>query len=102
MKFIAIGKRNQVPLEPKMAVGLIQAAKEYVKAGLADGRIDVSYMHVDGSTGFVITNADSHEDAMDALLDFPMYVFMNWEVIPLVDMSHAYDSLIKLFQKMGG
>jgi hypothetical protein len=39
---------------------------------------------------------------MDALLDFPMYVFMNWEVIPLVDMSHAYDSLIKLFQKMGG
>jgi muconolactone delta-isomerase len=102
MKFITIGKRNLVPVEPKMAVGLIQAAKEYTKAGLADGSIDVSYMHIDGSGGFVISNADSHEEAMDALLDFPMYVFMDWDVIPVVDMTHAYDSLTKLFQKMGG
>lgn len=102
MKYIAIGKRNQVPLDPKMGVGLAQAAKESMKEGLADGSIDVGYMHIDGSGGFVIANADSHEEAMDALLAFPMFVFMDWQVIPLVDMSHAYDKLIELFQKMSG
>lgn len=102
MKFLVMGKRNQVPMEPKMAVGLVQAAKESMKAGLADGTLDVSYMHVDGSAGFTIANADSHEEAMDGLLDFPMFVFMDWEVIPLVDWSHAYDKLIELFQKMSG
>lgn len=102
MKYISIGKRNQVPLEPKMGVGLLQAAKEGLKAGLADGSIDVGYLHVDGSGGFVITNADSHEEAMDGLLNFPMFVFMDWEVIPLVDISDGYDKLIQLFQKMSG
>jgi len=102
MKFLVMGKRNQVPMEPKMAVGVLQAAKESTKAALADGTLDVNYMHADGSGGFTIANADSHEEAMDALLDFPMFVFMDWEVIPLVDWSHAYDKLIELFQKMSG
>jgi hypothetical protein len=102
MKYIAVGKRNQVPLEPKMAVGVLQAANEGLKAGLADGTLDVAYMHVDGSTGFSIVNADSHAEAMDGLLAHPAFVFMDWKVIPLVDMSHAYDKLIELFQKMSG
>jgi muconolactone delta-isomerase len=102
MKYIAIGRRNQVPLEPRMAAGVLQAANEYTKAGLADGSIDVSYMHANGGAGFSIANADSHEEAMDALLAFPAYVFMDWEVIPLVDMTDAYDKLIEMFQKMSG
>jgi hypothetical protein len=102
MKYIVIGKRNQVPMEPKMAVGLLQAAKESTKAGLADGSIEVSYINVDSGGGFTIVNADSHEQAMDGLLAFPLYVFMDWEVIPLVDWSHGYDKLTELFQKMSG
>ena len=102
MKFLVIGKRNLVPMEPKMAVGLIQAAKEYQKAQLAAGVLDVSYMFADGSGGFVISNADSQEDALDRLMDFPMFVFLDWEVKPLVDSSHTYDKLSELFQKMSG
>jgi muconolactone delta-isomerase len=102
MKYIVIGKRNQVPLEPKMAVGLVQAAKEYNQAGLAAGTNDLSYMFADGSGGFTIANADSHEEVMDGLMDFPMFVFLDWEVKPLVDSSHTYDKLTELFQKMGG
>jgi hypothetical protein len=59
-------------------------------------------MFADGSGGFVISNADSHEEALDGLLAFPMYVFLDWEVHPLVDMGHAYDKLSELFQKMSG
>jgi muconolactone delta-isomerase len=102
MKFLVMGKRNLVPLEPKMAVGLIQAANEGLKAGLAAGVLDASYMYADASVGFSIVNADSHEEAMDGLMDHPLFVFMDWEVKPLVDLSHGYDKLIELFQKMGG
>jgi muconolactone delta-isomerase len=102
MKFLVMGKRNLVPMEPKMAVGLVQAAKENTEAQLAAGTLDVSYMFADGSGGFVIANADSHEEALDRLMDFPMYVFLDWEVKPLVDSSHTYDKLRELFQKMSG
>jgi muconolactone delta-isomerase len=102
MKYMAIGKRNQVPMEPRTAVGVLQASQEGLKAGLADGTLDVAYMHTDGSTGFSIVNADSHEEAMDGLLAHPAFVFMDWEVIPLVDLSHAYGKLAELFQRMSG
>jgi muconolactone delta-isomerase len=102
MKFLVIGTRNQVPMEPKMAVGLLQAAKASAKALLADGTLDVNYAHADGSAGFSIVNADSHEEAMDGLLAHPLYVFMDWKAIPLVDLIHAYDKWIELFQKMSG
>ncbi len=102
MKYMMIGKRNQVPLEPKMAVGLIQAANESLKALLADGTIEASYFYADASAGFSIVNADSHEEAMAGLLNHPLFVFMDWKAIPLVDLSHGYDKLIELFQKMSG
>ena len=100
MKYLVRAKRNLVPMEPKMAIGLVQAAKQYNEAELAAGRIDLHYLHGNGNGGFVIANADSHEEVYDRLLEFPLYVFMDWEVMPLVDWSHGYDQLAELFQKM--
>lgn len=100
MKFLVTAQRNMVPMEPKMAVGVMQAAKQWTSAELAAGRMDLMYMHGDGSGGFSIINADSHEEGFDRLLEAPLYVFMDWEVIPLVDWSHGFDKLIELFQKI--
>jgi hypothetical protein len=100
MKYMVIGKRNLVPMEPKMAVGLFQAAKQWVSAELAAGRVDLHYMHADGGAGFVIANGASHEGILDRLLEYPMYPFNDWEVIPLVEWSHAYDRMIELLQKI--
>lgn len=100
MKYMVIGTRNLVPMEPAMAVNLFQAAKEWVKARLADGTLDLHYFHVDTSGGFTISNADSHEEVMDRLVDYPLYVFFDWEVICLVDWSHGYDKMIELFQNI--
>jgi muconolactone delta-isomerase len=100
MKYLITAQRNLAPMEPKMAIGLCQATKQWVSAELAAGRLDLMYLHADGSGGLGIANQDSHEEVYDKLLDFPMYAFMDWEVIPLVDWSHGYDKLIELFQKI--
>ncbi|HUS69528.1 MAG TPA: DUF3303 family protein [Anaerolineae bacterium] len=100
MKYMVIGTRNLVPMEPKMAIGLFQAAKQWTNAQLADGSMDLQYLHADTGGGFVIVNGDSHEEIYDKTLDFPLYPFFDWEVIALVDWSHGYDKLIEMFQKM--
>ena len=100
MKYITIGTRNLMPMDPKMGISLFQAAKKWTNARLADGTMDLQYVHVDTGAGFAITNADSHEEVYDRLLDYPLYPFFDWEVIGLVDWSHAYDKNIELLQKM--
>jgi hypothetical protein len=102
MKYMVVGTRNLAPMDPATAAGAFQAAKQWMEAGLADGTHDLHYMHIETGTGFTITNADSHEEIMDQILDYPPYPFFDWEVIPLVDWSHAYDKLIELFRKRGG
>ena len=100
MKYLVAAKRNLVPMDPKMAVGVMQAAKQWTSAEIAAGRMDLMYVHGDGSGGFAISNADSPEEGFDKLLEAPLYVFMDWDVMPLVDWSHGYDKLIELFQKI--
>jgi len=100
MKYLVAAKRNLVPMDPKMAVGVMQAAKQWTSAEIAAGRMDLMYVHGDGSGGFAIVNGNSHEEVYDKLVEAPLYVFMDWEVMPLVDWSHGYDKLIELFQKI--
>ena len=100
MKYLIRAKRNVFPMDPKMAVGIMQAAKQWTSAEIAAGRLDLMYMHADGSGGFGIANQDTHQEVYDKILEAPFYVFMDWEVVPLVDWSHAYDRLIEMFQKI--
>jgi hypothetical protein len=100
MKFLVIGQRNQLPMDPKMGIAVFQAAKEWEKAQLAAGKVDLRYNYVDGSGGFGVVNGDSHEEVYDRLLEAPYFVFFDWEVIPLVDWSHSFDTLIGMMQKI--
>ena len=72
MKYFVLAKRNTVPLPIFSELG----------------------------GGFAITNADSHEEVTDSLLEYPLYPFFNWEVKPLSDWSHSYDKLAELFQRI--
>jgi len=100
MKFLVMAKRNQMPMQPEMGIAVFQAAKEWEKAQLASGKMDLRYNYADGSGGFGIVNGDSHEEVYDTLLEAPYFAFMDWEVIPLVDWDHSLDKLIELMQKM--
>ncbi len=102
MKYLIIATQNLVPMEPAAAVGLNQAAKQWSNARLADGTLDCQYNFVDLSGGCVTINADSHEEVMDNLLDYPLFPFFDWDVKPLADWSHAHDKWIEYFQKLSG
>jgi muconolactone delta-isomerase len=87
-------------MNPGTCIGLYQAAKQWITARFADGKIDLHYLTVETGAGFVIANADSHEELYDWLLEYPLYVFFDFEVAGLVDWSHGYDKIIELLQKI--
>ena len=99
MKFLVTAQAGPAPMPPEQAASLMQAAKEWMKAGFADGTVECHYVFPEGG-GFTISNADSHEAVLDHLLAYPLYPFMTWEVKPLCDWSHSYDKFIELWQKL--
>lgn len=102
MKYLVTSQLGARPIPREQGVGLYQAAKEWLKARLADGRLDCHFPFANLSGGFAIANADSHEEVLEELLDFPLYPFFDWEVTPLCDWSHSFDKLIEYFQKVAG
>lgn len=100
MKFLITGHQN-VPIPPEMGAALYQAATAWVDGMIADGVVDCHYVFA-GTGGFAITNADSHEAVFDALASYPLFGFFKWEVQALADWKHSYETLIKLFQSVGG
>lgn len=100
MKYMVTGTRNLVPRGPKMGIGLFQAAKQWIEAGLANGTHDLHYVHIETNTSFTISNANSHEGVMDLIYDYPLYPFFDCEVTPLCEWSKAYDNMVGLLQKM--
>lgn len=102
MKFFVRSQRNQVPMPSERAVGLYQAAKEWVNARVADGTLDSAYSFSDLSGGMSVGTADSHEELLDLLVDYPLWPFFSWEMKPLCDFSHSMDKLTEFAEKLGG
>jgi hypothetical protein len=100
MKYLNTGTRNLNPAPPPAEwAALLEAAKEWMNAGFADGRTDCHYVFIEGGGGFTISNAGSHEEAMAALVSYPLYPFFDWEVKPLCDWSDSYDLFIQLWKQ---
>ena len=101
MNFLVTGTRNYlVPMTPEQGLALLQAAKEWTKARLADGSMDCSYIFADTQGGFAISNADSHEELMDRLMGYPLWAFFTWEVKALGDSGPQFDRLVAFYQKV--
>jgi hypothetical protein len=102
MKYLITGRRNVVPMPLEEAARLFQAAKLWINAALAEGRMDCAFAFADTKSVMAITNADSHEDACDGLVDYPLYMFLDWEVQALCDPSHVLDKLTQVVQQAIG
>ena len=98
MKYLVTAVQSRpIPLE--QAVAIWQAAREWTKANLADGTLDVHYVFPEGHGGLAIMNADSHETLRRTLVEHPFYGYMQWEVKPLCDWGTAYDRTVDLLQQ---
>jgi muconolactone delta-isomerase len=101
MKFMAMVTGIGTPIPPEQGADLVRANKEYVNERLADGTMECCYSFIDGS-GFAIFNADSHEEAMDRIMEYPEFPFLIWEVKPLCDANHSFDKWIEFYEKLAG
>jgi hypothetical protein len=102
MKYLITFTRNTTPMPIEQAGALFQAAKLRTNASLAEGTMDCAYAFADTQGGFTVANGESHEEVWDAILDFPLYMFLDWEVKPLCDPNHGYDKLIEVVQTQLG
>lgn len=100
MKFLVMGRVGAAPIPPQQGAAIMQAAKEWMNAAIAEGRADCQYIVAGGQAGFTISNADSHEELMAQLLSYPLYPFLTWEVTPLCDWTQTYDQFIEFWKKL--
>ena len=95
MKFLVLVRPGPAP----PPVELVRSAQEWIDSRLSDGTIECCYSFVGGG-GFSVTNADSHEQVMDELLDYPMSPFIEYDVRPLIGLDHAFKRFIALAEQM--
>ena len=81
------------------AAAIWRVVKEWMKVKMENDMLDCHFVFADSSGGFVVSNASSHEEVREYLVDFPAFPSLHWEVIPLHDRENHYDRLVELYQK---
>ena len=101
MKYLVTARPGTTTIKLKYGARLMQAAKQWADARLADGTFECHYGFSDLGA-LAIVNADSHEVLLDGILDCPAYPFFDWQVEALCDWQHTYDKNIAYFEKLAG
>jgi hypothetical protein len=98
MKFLVTTTPNRLQVPP---VALMEAAKAWINARLADKTFDCCYGFATGG-GFSIVNADSPERVAQLLMEYPAYMGSDWKVDPLCDINKNLDQVIAMIKRAGG
>lgn len=93
MKFLLIGNQVGPASSHEDQIKYLEATKQWVNARLADGTLESAYSFPAGG-GFFIANADSHEDLMKMLVEFPLRPLSDFEVHVISDFNRSTDIVI--------
>jgi hypothetical protein len=99
MKYLIVAKPGTTQIPVEQGAVLIQAGLSWIQAKLADGTIDSTY-NVIGGGGIAIGNADSPEQILADLLEYPLYPFFSWEVTPLLDLDSSLAGYIEFYKRL--
>ena len=99
MKYLITAIPGQQMVPPKMGAALMNAAKIWLEAKVADGSFDLVYLFFGGG-GFAIGNSDSHEQMLSDMLEYPLYPFFTWDVKPLLELSASMDNYTGYYEKL--
>ncbi len=104
MKFLTLLRfKPGIPPDPKMAIAINNAVKEWVKANTANKVLDCAFNVIPNHTGIYgmgIANASSLEEVYAQLASYPAYPLTDFEVLPLSDVHAAINQTNAVFQKM--
>jgi hypothetical protein len=99
MKYMIVSKPGTTQIPVEQGAALIQMGLSWIKAKLADGTIDSTFSVIGGG-GIAIGNADSPEQILADLLEYPLYPFFTWEVTPLLDLESSLDKYIEFYKRL--
>lgn len=99
MKYLIVTKLGTTPMPVEQGADLIQMGLSWIKAKLDDGSLDCAYNLIGGG-GLGIGNADSHEQILAELLEYPLYPFFTWEVTPLLDLESSMAGYIEMYKRL--
>ena len=99
MKFLILMKHRDAPAPVDDPIAASKAAREALKAGLADGSMDCVYQFADGRKAVVIANAASAEEVWEMLTSYPLYPLQDYEVHPLVDVDYVFGRSIERMEE---
>ncbi len=96
MKFLVITKRRPNPLP----IETMEPARQWINAGLKDGTLDCCYGFLNGG-GISIMNANSHEDLVKMLMDYPESRWVGFDIHGLCDINMLFEHAEKLAVERG-
>lgn len=106
MKFLVLLKFKPIPPgDPKMAIAINEGAKAWIKAHLANGKLECAYNVISNAAGYYgmgISDNASLEDMQAMLASYPAYPVTDFEVFPLSDVNKAIDNITDALRKMTG
>jgi len=98
MKFLVTTTPRRLQIPP---VALLEAAKAWINARLADKTMDCIYGFTTGG-GICVMNADSPEKIAQLLMEYPAYMGSDWKVDPLCDINSNLDQAIAMIKRLAG
>ena len=96
MKFLITTTPRRLQLPP---AGMIDAAKSWLNARLADKTMDCCYGFITGG-GMAVMNGNSHEAIATLLMEYPAYMANDWHVQPLCDINHSLDQVNAMVKRL--
>lgn len=94
MKFLLTVTPGPTEPPPEVFAKVMPAARDFLHTETMAGRIESLFAYVEGG-GVCIVNAESVEELQRRMLDYPLAMWMHYEVRPLVDIDQAFDNLTR-------
>jgi hypothetical protein len=84
MKYYVSTTPGPMPPSPDQ----FDAAVRWLESRASDGTFDCIFGFMEGG-GFAITNANSHSEILDLMMEYPLYGLVTWDVRPLLDWKEG-------------
>jgi hypothetical protein len=86
MKFMITATPGPMPPTPER----FDEAMAWLERKLGDGSFDCLYGFLEGG-GFSVTNAGSHREVLELMMDYPLFGLVTWDVRPLLEFKEGAD-----------
>lgn len=94
MKFLTIVRPGPMP----PPIDVVRESQDWVNEKLDDGTFECVYSFLEGG-GFSVGTADSFEEQMDLLQDYPMAPLVQYEVHPLVEIEDGFERAMTMLER---